>query len=148
MSTHWTSSVCTVAVNSTHDALHCELLCACRPKQEHARSLRNYTPFRISNSRINIRKYSVLNICVSTFNTLYLTEPTCDIFIGANIFRPVIQNISMYIANVLACCISNVSIVWFYTLIIAIVLTVFIIYTYCSYILLSVLLLGLWTCWN
>ena len=121
---------------------------SCAPADQ-SRNMRDlYETFRISNSRINIRKYSVLNICVSTFNTLYLTEPTCDIFIGANTFRPVIQNISMYIANVLACCISNVSIVWFYTLIIAIVLTVFIIYTYCSYILLSVLLLGLWTCWN
>ena len=56
-----------------------------------SRSLRSYTPFRISNSIINIKKYSVLNICMTTFNTLYLTEPTCDIFIGANTFRSVIQ---------------------------------------------------------
>ena len=56
-----------------------------------SRSLRNYTPFRISNSRINIRKCSVLNRCMTTFNTLYLTEPNCDIFIGANNFRSVIQ---------------------------------------------------------
>ena len=56
-----------------------------------SRSLRNYTPFRISSSRINIRKYSVLNRCMTTFNALYLTEPTCDIFIGDNTFRSVIQ---------------------------------------------------------
>ena len=54
-------------------------------------SLRNYTPFRISNSRINIRKYSVLNRCMTTFNKSYLTEPTCSVFIGANTFRSVIQ---------------------------------------------------------
>ena len=35
---------------------------------------------------------------------------------------------SMYNANVLACYVSNVCVVWFYTLIITIVLTVFIIY--------------------
>ena len=80
---------------------------------------------------------------MTTFNTLYLTEPTYDIFIGAKTFRSVIlKNISMYNANVLACYVSNVGIVCFYTLIITIVLTVFIIYMYCSYILLSVLLLG------
>ena len=49
-----------------------------------SRSLRNYTPFRTSNSIINIRKYSVLNRRMTTFNTLYLTEPTCDIFISAS----------------------------------------------------------------
>ena len=43
----------------------------------------------------------------------------------------------MYNANVLACYVSNVGIAWFYTLIITIVLIV-IIYTYCSYVLLSV----------
>ena len=48
------------------------------------------------------------------------------------------KNIYMYNANMLACCVNNVGIVWFNTLIITIVLTVFIIYTYCSYILLSV----------
>ena len=53
----------------------------------------------------------------------------------------------MYNANVLACYVSNVSIVWFYTLIITI-LIVFIINTYCSNILLSFMLLGLRTCWN
>ena len=61
---------------------------------------------------------------MSTFNTLYLTEPICDIFIGANTFRSVTQNISTYNTNVLACYVSNVGIVWFYTLIITIVLTV------------------------
>ena len=54
----------------------------------------------------------------------------------------------MYNVNVLPCYVSNVGIVWFYTLIITIVLTVFIIYTYCSYILLSVLFLDLQTCWK
>ena len=56
-----------------------------------SRSLRNHTPFRISNTRINIRKYSVLTRCMTTFNALYLTEPICDIFIGANTFRSVVQ---------------------------------------------------------
>ena len=36
------------------------------------------------------------------FNTLYLTEPICDIYV--------------YNANVLACYVSNVDIVWFYIL--------------------------------
>ena len=40
----------------------------------------------------------------------------------------------MYNANVIACYVSNVGIVWFYTLIITIVLAVFITYTHCSYI--------------
>ena len=42
---------------------------------------------RISNSRNNLRKYKVLNRCMTTFNTLYLTEPTCDIFMGASTYR-------------------------------------------------------------
>ena len=71
---------------------------------------------------------------MTTFNTLYLAEPTCHIFIRANTFRSVIKKMSMYNANVLVCYVSNVGIVWFYTLIITIVLTIFIIYTYCSYI--------------
>ena len=49
----------------------------------------------------------------------------------------------MYNANVLACCVRNVGIAWFYTLIITIVLAVFIIYMYCTYTLLSFLLLSL-----
>ena len=84
---------------------------------------------------------------MTTVNILYLTEITRDIFIGANSLKSVIQK-HMYNANVLACYVSNVGIVWFYTLIITIVLTVFIIYTYFSNILLSVLLPGLRTCWN
>ena len=54
-------------------------------------SLRNYTAFRISNSRINNMKYSVLIRCMTTFNTLYITERTRDLFIGANTFRSEIK---------------------------------------------------------
>ena len=45
----------------------------------------------------------------------------------------------MYNANVLAYYVSNVGIVWDYTRISLIVPTVFIMYTYCFYILLSVI---------
>ena len=58
-----------------------------------SRSLRrpNNTRLRISNSRIIVRKYSVLNRWVTICNTVYLNEHSCDIFMDASSFKYAVQ---------------------------------------------------------